>query len=281
MSTKRQPSRAPQGSGASSTQPTVRSLSRGLEILLQFDENTPQLTLRELIERTELPKTTVLRSLATLREAGLLWVNQYSYWELGPQFARRAEVARRTWELEPGLARALSALVREAQETAHVYIRLGLRRVCVAREECTVTWRHVVGIGDELPLHGGAASKILLLDAEDDLLKALVADAPPESGLTLASLREDVAVTRAQGYAVSHSEIEAGLSNVAVPLREDNGRVGAALSLSGPTARFTEERVELFVALLKEVATHTVQAWLPSAFSDAKTRSKPTPPVAA
>jgi DNA-binding IclR family transcriptional regulator len=41
---------------------------------------------------------------------------------------------------------------------------------------------------------------------------------------------------------------------VAVPVRDDGGRVVAALSMSGATARFTDERVEAFASALRNAA---------------------------
>ena len=55
----------------------------------------------------------------------------------------------------------------------------------------------------------------------------------------------------ADGYAVSHGEREEGLSAVAVPVTGRSGGVVAALALSGPTLRFTAERVAEFAADLK------------------------------
>jgi DNA-binding IclR family transcriptional regulator len=57
-----------------------------------------------------------------------------------------------------------------------------------------------------------------------------------------------------QGYAVSHGEREDGLSAVAVPILGRSGAVVAALSLSGPTIRFREERIASFVTDLTKVA---------------------------
>jgi DNA-binding IclR family transcriptional regulator len=56
------------------------------------------------------------------------------------------------------------------------------------------------------------------------------------------------------GHAVSHGEREDGLSAVAVPIFSRSGAVVAALSLSGPTLRFTDERIAEFAADLKDVA---------------------------
>ncbi len=44
------------------------------------------------------------------------------------------------------------------------------------------------------------------------------------------------------------------MSAVAVPVRDDAGRVVAALSMSGATARFTDERIDEFASALSSAA---------------------------
>ena len=70
----------------------------------------------------------------------------------------------------------------------------------------------------------------------------------------MATLREWIDEAARDGYAVSHGEREDGLSAVAVPVTGQSGAVVAALSLSGPTLRFTAERVAEFAADLGQVA---------------------------
>ena len=67
-------------------------------------------------------------------------------------------------------------------------------------------------------------------------------------------LRSGVERAREAGYAISHGEREVGVSAVAVPVVSRTGRVGSSLTISGPTARFTDDRIETFVTELKEVS---------------------------
>jgi DNA-binding IclR family transcriptional regulator len=68
-------------------------------------------------------------------------------------------------------------------------------------------------------------------------------------------MQEWIDQAAAQGFAVSHGEREEGLSAVAVPLEGRSGAVVAALTLSGPTVRFTDDRVAEFTAALLAAAT--------------------------
>jgi DNA-binding IclR family transcriptional regulator len=108
-------------------------------------------------------------------------------------------------------------------------------------------------VGDELPLWAGASAKVLLGDAPETLL-ARVARRSPYGESHLQTLREWIAAARRDGFAVSHGEREEGLSAVAVPITGRSGAVVAALALSGPSLRFTPERVSTFAADLKEAA---------------------------
>jgi IclR family acetate operon transcriptional repressor len=71
---------------------------------------------------------------------------------------------------------------------------------------------------------------------------------------TPARLREQLAEIRARGYAVDDEEYAIGLRCVAASIFDENGAQVAAVSLSGPTARITPDRVPILGALVRAVA---------------------------
>ncbi|MBB4935218.1 DNA-binding IclR family transcriptional regulator [Lipingzhangella halophila] len=238
----------PEGAGG------VRSVQRALEILNLLDENHAELSIREIVEATQLPKTTVLRLLHTLERNQLLSVSDEGRYCAGAGLLRWSRLAEQRWRLPEDGHEVLRGLAREHHETVHVYVRQDLDRVCIAQAEGTRTLRHVVQVGDALPLWAGGVAKVLLTDAPDDLL-ARVARRSPFGDSHMATLRTWVADASRNGYAVSHGEREEGLSAVAVPIHDKLGGVGAALSFGGPTSRFTDERVRVFVSALQEAAS--------------------------
>jgi DNA-binding IclR family transcriptional regulator len=65
-------------------------------------------------------------------------------------------------------------------------------------------------------------------------------------------LEKNLAEARERGYAWTLEELEIGLHAMAAPIRDRDGRVIASISASGPSYRFTEERMhELAPVLLK------------------------------
>lgn len=140
------------------------------------------------------------------------------------------------------------------RETVNLYMIRDIYRVCVAQQESPQPLRHVVHVGDELPLWSGASAKALLLDAPESLLKRIALSSPYGEG-HVKRLRGWIEETAHRGWAASHGEREEGLSAVAVPIRGRSGKVVAALSLSGPTVRFTDEKGEGFAGDLSRVGT--------------------------
>ena len=230
----------------------VRSIRRALDILSLLTEDKPAVSIRDITEATGLPKTTVLRLVHTLEQSGLLWATPSGYMA-GPGLWRWAYLALRSWQLPPETQATMRDLGTRHKETVNLYVLRDICRVCVAQQESPRPLRHVVRVGDELPLWAGASSKILLSDAADALL-ARVARRSPYGDSHVETLRAWAAQARHDGYAVSHGEREEGLSAVAVPVTGRAGAVVAALALSGPTLRFTPDRVTEFTADLRAFA---------------------------
>jgi DNA-binding IclR family transcriptional regulator len=228
----------------------VRSIARAVEVLELFDEHHPVRQLRDLVTLTGLPKTTVVRLLATLESLGLIADCRDSSYGPGPGLLRWVKLADALWHVSPDTRRAMSGLANACGETVNIYIRQGLSRVCVAQVEGTSTVRSVVQVGAPYPLALGATAKILLGGAPDQAL----ADVAADSGIAMEPLSREVASIREAGYAVTHGERELGASAVAAPLTNTDGRVIAALSASGPTSRFTADRVGRYVDLVTAAA---------------------------
>jgi len=230
----------------------VRSIRRALDILSLLTEDKPSVSIRDITDATGLPKTTVLRLVHTLEHCGLLWATSGGYMA-GPGLWRWAFLARRGWQLPPETQALMRDLTAQYGETVNLYVLRDICRVCVAQQESPRALRHVVQVGDELPLWAGASSKVLLRDAPGSLLARIARQSPYGPG-HVATLRQWITRAAADGYAVSHGEREEGLSAVAAPVTGQSGAVVAALSLSGPSLRFTPDRVTEFVAALRDAA---------------------------
>jgi DNA-binding IclR family transcriptional regulator len=112
-------------------------------------------------------------------------------------------------------------------------------------------------VGQHIPLHATSNGKVLLSGLDDAQVKDLLGTLSRYTATTITKkgrLREELALVREQGYAVAVDELEEGLTAVAAPIRNAHGDVVASMSVSGPTFRLSEERVEDVVRLLVEAA---------------------------
>lgn len=188
----------------------VRSVLRAFDLLALFTERRRTWAVKDLTAASGLAKTTVLRLVATCEQRGLLWTRPDGRITVGPGMLRWAQLANTAWQLPEPVRQVLRELTRECRETVNLYVRSTSVVVCVAQEEGPLAIRHVGRVGDELPLGFGAAGKVL---------------------------------DGAEGAAVSHGEPEAGASSVAAPVHDGDGRVLAALAVTGPTSRFSPPEV--------------------------------------
>jgi DNA-binding IclR family transcriptional regulator len=112
-----------------------------------------------------------------------------------------------------------------------------------------------------MPITAGATAKVLLGGAPEAVIDELAQNA---GTFDRVSFKADIDAAARRGYAVTHGERELGASAVAAPIFNQDGRVIAAVSVSGPTPRFTEEQVRTYVQHVTQTAEKISAAGLGS-----------------
>lgn len=237
---------------------THQSLRRANAILRVFSEMEPALTVSEISRRLDLPKSTVSRILRTQLEDGMVWHNtETGRYSLGMTLVEMAGVALGQIDVRAAAMPHMERLATETNETISVAVPRGREAVTVAHLPSTHPIRHVVWIGRRLPLRTTAVGKALLAvmnvrgESWQDLVRIEQEGAPPgwesvlEAELTLIAKR---------GYADESDEFEVGTAAIAAPILDHTGAAVAALSMSGPAARFDIETRNTAVPSLMEAA---------------------------
>jgi IclR family acetate operon transcriptional repressor len=103
-------------------------------------------------------------------------------------------------------------------------------------------------IGSRTALHSSAVGKILLATLPEEDVAHIVArrGLSRQTDKTItepAKLMRHLSDVRRQGFAIDDEENEKGIRCVGAPIRDAEGKVVAAISVSGPTARITKARV--------------------------------------
>lgn len=210
----------------------VEAVDKALKLLTLFDKGTSVLTLAELSERSGLVKSSTLRLLVSLQNAGFVAMTRDRRYTIGVEAFRIGRVYQQTFNLEALIRPALLDLVAATGESGSFFRREGSRRICLFREDTDQPLREHVAEGDAVEIGKGAAGHVFL-DYE-----AIDGAAPADEEM-LARLP-----------IVSLGERGPGIAGISAPVFGlDEGLVGA-ISLSGPRTRFTEERIEMMKPLL-------------------------------
>lgn len=237
---------------------TVRAAERALDILLCFNEQI-ELGLTEIATKTDLNKSTVFRLLATLEKKGFIKRDLRS---------DKYQLGSRIWELaghfyqssDPAILflPEMEQLRDQVDETVSLYIQDNAERVRIQAVESNQAIRRVAPIGARMSILVGASGKIFMAYIKDRERTRLLAEAnlsAADEAEMLAQLEE----IRQDGYALSVEEREAGTAAIAVPIFHRDGHLIAALAISGPVSRMSNEQMLSFVPHIKLAAERCKQ----------------------
>lgn len=188
------------------------------------------LTLAGLVSATGLARPTAHRLALALEHHRFVTRDLAGRFVLGPRFSELAGAAGED-KLTATANPILIALRDATKESAQLYRRQGDHRICVAAAERMTGLRDTVPVGSTLTMQAGSAAQVLLAWEEADRL---------HRGLRGAKFTaSDLSAVRRNGWAQSIGEREPGVASVSAPVRAANGKVIAAVSISGPIERLT------------------------------------------
>ncbi len=235
----------------------TQSIDRAGEMLARLLDSEEPMSLRDLAEAADLPKSTASRLLTALERHGLVHqAGERGKLEPGPaimRFAHRGGLERHLVErAQP----ALEAISKASHET----VNLSVPTPNGVDHLAQVEGRHFLGagqwVGRRVDYHCTANGKVFLAFGVAELPPGRLARLTAHTVVSRAALDDQLERVRRDGFATTADELEAGLSAIAVPVRGPAGDVIAALSVSGPTLRLTHARVaELTPILVQEAQT--------------------------
>ena len=219
----------------------LRSVTRALRSLELIAE-AGELGVTELGRRLGVHKATASRLAATLAERGFIERDPVTErYRLGFALIWLAGSAMATLDLVRAGHLVVEDLAETTRETVNIGVAVGdsvvhLDQVTGTRSILSVNW-----VGRRTPLHASSNGKVLLAymsDAERERLLAQPLECmTPRTVTDPDELRAQVKLVRSRGYAQTQGELEEGLNAVAAPIRQADGEVVAALSVSGPSVR--------------------------------------------
>lgn len=233
------------GDATFAPQSGIAAVDRAVAVLDVFTAGQPRLGVTDIARATGLSTSTVHRVLASLRTHGLVTKLGPNY-ALGPHILQLAASARGTGNVT-AVARPVMTRLRDATgETVGLHIIKGNGRFVIDQVESTQPLRRTyTEWGQPIPLYQGAPSRVLLAYSDEHTIAAVLAG--PFDSITTSTVvdRDDLVrqldLVRQKGYTFSFEERVAGIRSIAVPLWDYTGSVIAAMSVTGPAIRVTED----------------------------------------
>jgi IclR family pca regulon transcriptional regulator len=217
------------------------------------------MTLSEVAQRTGLTRAAARRFLLTLESLGYVASD-------GRRFRLTAKVldlgftylsSMELWDIALPYMEEVSAGVHESCSAS---VLDGCDIVYVARVPTKRIMSVALGIGARLPAVATSMGRVLLAQLDDGALQQHLGSCPvrrhtAHTVTDLATLRGILRAVGQQGWCLVDQELEEGLISIAVPVRNQRGRVLAAMNASTHASRASPEQVvERFLPVLQQAA---------------------------
>jgi DNA-binding IclR family transcriptional regulator len=231
----------------------VQTIERVTTIFDVMAQSAQGISLKELSSKVGLPKGTTHRLLASLAYFGYVrQVSESKNYQLGFKLVELGNRLLDQLDLRAQARPFLISLCKRTRETAHLVVldqNEALYIDKVESDEKPGGLQMVSRVGSRIPAHCSSVGKVFLAQLSDQELDTLI----KKKGLkkrtenTISNpekLKHHLKVIRQKGYAFDNEENEKGIRCVGAPIFNQQNRVIAAISISGPTVRITKKLMQ-------------------------------------
>lgn len=224
--------------------PIIQSIGRAIQILKCF-ETKKELGVTEISKAVDLHKSTTSSIVLTLEYYGFLEKNnETNRYKLGNELFRLGSLVESN--LKDIAAPYIKELSNVFNETVNLVVKEGSYVLYLEKIESSKSMYISTRIGGKMPLYCTAVGKAILAYMKEDTRKEIIdkidfikytSSTITDNELFKAHL-EDI---KLNGYAEDMEELETGLVCIAAPIINNKNEPIAAVSISGPVSRMTQE----------------------------------------
>lgn len=240
---------------------TIQSVEKACDLLMAFGESTEELGVSELSRMLNMGKSTVWKLLNTFENKGFLVKNPNSEkYSLAIQFFQIACQYYNQVSIHNVVRVHMEKLSRKYGETIHCAVRDGDEVVYVDKLDGTFNINIYSRIGRRSPIYAPSVGKVILANLNreqilDILNRSQLHAFTQKTIVTKEALLAELDQIRKQGFALDNEEYELGIRCVGVPIKNIADIIVAGLSISGTTARMTDELISEMVVDLKQATS--------------------------
>lgn len=235
----------------------ILSVKKAMDILDCVVQNG-RMSIKDLSIQLGMPKSTVCRLAQTLQHSGYLEQNSatgeyflsYKFFRIGYDILEKLGI-------RDCVVPVIEKLSEVTQETVNFAVLDEAKVLYIEKIETSLIHTGIK-VGSRAPLHCTASGKAMLASLPPEKLQTVLEKCVPfetfteKTIVTVEALLEELEKCRNQGYALCKDEIANGVYAVGAVIRNCPGREAAALSIAGPSNRFTPEKMSLIINLIIE-----------------------------
>ena len=251
---------------------TVQSLDKAL-IILKAVSDGDGLSLTDIATMTDITSPTVYRALSTMQQHGIvhfeeaaqLWSIGSGAFRIGNSFLRKANIIEQSRPV-------MQQLMRDTKETSNLGMVDDRDVIFLSQVETHEPIRAFHRPGSKGAVYASGIGKILFAYMDDDaarrmLSRTQIQQFTDKTITDIDALIAHKAEMREAGYSYDNEERTLGMRCIAAPIFNSYGEAVAAISVSGPTSRMTDDSVDEIARTVKQSAatiTDSIGGHMPS-----------------
>lgn len=237
----------------------VASVDRAIELLFILENSPREMGVTELSRELGVQKSTVHNLLQTLLARDFVRQTDTGHYTLGFRLMPLGLACTERLNIRRIASPYLKELAAEAEEVALLAVLSAGQLTIVDKVEPKRPVFLIPRFDYCNTFHSTALGKVFLAYSAAPFQEKVMAEPLPcYTAKTIGNkkiLAEQLALIREQGYAVASDETIQGVTCIGAPIINANGKLEAAITVSGATAWFTKERLETIVQIMKEKTT--------------------------
>lgn len=235
---------------SASTRYEVPALTKAIAILDALKESQQGLGWTDICSRVNVPKSSAFLILNTLESHGYVEKNEAGKYFLGLKLFEVGMMAGHRLDLRRVAKPHMTNLRDQTGFTVHLAIMDKDDAIFIEKIDGTGYIKFATWVGQRVMLHLSSVGKILAAELPEETLEQILhrrgmPERTPNTLTTVPAFKEALAEVRRIGYAIEDEEDEPGIRCVGAPLRDHEGKVAAAISVTAlrgdlPATQFNE-----------------------------------------
>lgn len=237
----------------------VKSLYKAMQVLFYFTREVDELGVTELAQKSGMLKSSVHNILSTFEACGIVERNKKTNkYRLGVRVLELSNQFYQNNDIRQVMKPFMQQIADQEEECVYLAVMSDLDVVYIdaAFPAASTGGRNMTGV--TAPPYCTGIGKAMLAFANEELIKRVEEGGmEPFTHNTITDgerLREELDQIRQRGFSIDNMEHEYGVKCVAVPIRNKEGAVIGAYSISGPSPRFNADRIKRLAASLQNMA---------------------------